>query len=231
MGPDCQQNLCSNNNMKNASPTTMQDVYTLWNYMLMNQKLEKADAILVLGSSDLRKAEYAAQLYKDGWAALLIFSGGVGRNTDGLWGKTEAEMFASIAMEKGVPQEAILIENKSTNTGENIQFTRQLLEKKGIHPKKLIVAQKPYMERRTYATLMKQWPNMDFIVTSPKLSFEDYVGEDHPAEFTIAMLVGDVQRIKEYPAKGFQIEQDIPFEVEKAYERLVEAGYTEQLIR
>jgi hypothetical protein len=44
MGPDCQQNLCSNNNMKNASPTTMQDVYTLWNYMLMNQKLEKADA-------------------------------------------------------------------------------------------------------------------------------------------------------------------------------------------
>ena len=209
----------------------MRDVKILWDYMLMNHKLEKADALLVLGSSDLRKAEYAAQLYKEGWAPLLIFSGGLGRNTKGLWGMSEAEKFASIAIENGVPEDVILIENKSTNTGENIQFTRQLLEEKGLELKKIIVVQKPYMERRTYATLMKQWQGMDFVVTSPSLSFEDYVDETHPEEFTIAMLVGDVQRIKEYPAKGFQIEQEIPQEVQEAYARLVEAGYTEQLIK
>jgi len=209
----------------------VRDVKILWDYMLMNHKLEKADALLVLGSSDLRKAEYAAQLYKEGWAPLLIFSGGLGRNTKGLWGMSEAEKFASIAIENGVPEDVILIENKSTNTGENIQFTRQLLEEKGLELKKIIVVQKPYMERRTYATLMKQWQGMDFVVTSPSLSFEDYVDETHPEEFTIAMLVGDVQRIKEYPAKGFQIEQEIPQEVQEAYARLVEAGYTEQLIK
>ena len=203
----------------------------VWDYMLMNQELEKADAILVLGSSDLRKAEYAAQLYHEGWASLLIFSGGEGRTTAGLWGMSEAEKFASIAIEKGVPPEAILLEKKSTNTGENIRFTKELLEEQGIHPKKIIVVQKPYMERRTYATFMKQWPGMDFIVTSPKISFEDYPQEGRSMEHIINMMVGDLQRIKEYPALGFQIEQEIPGSVWDAYEQLVLQGFTEQLIK
>ncbi|HRH55686.1 MAG TPA: YdcF family protein [Candidatus Paceibacterota bacterium] len=211
--------------------TTNEAAKVIWDYMLMNQKLEKADAILVLGSSDLRKAEYGAQLYHEGWAPLLIFSGGEGRTTTGLWGMTEAEKFASIAVEKGVPQETILIEKRSTNTGENIQFTRQLLEEKGIHLQKIIVAQKPYMERRTYATFMKQWPGMDFIVTSPKISFEDYPEEGRSIEHIINMMVGDLQRIKEYPALGFQIEQEIPENVWQAYEQLVREGFTEQLIK
>lgn len=211
--------------------TIEENARTIWNYMLMNHELEKADAILVLGSSDLRKAGYAAELYHAGWAPLLIFSGGEGRTTTGLWGMSEAEKFASVAMEKGVPKEAILLETKSTNTGENIQFTRQLLEEKGIELKKIIVTQKPYMERRTYATFMKQWPGMDFIVTSPKISFENYPSEGRSMEHIINMMVGDLQRIREYPAKGYQIEQDIPENVWQAYEELVAAGYTEQLIK
>lgn len=211
--------------------TTEENARTIWNYMLMNHELEKADAILVLGSSDLRKAEYAAELYHAGWAPLLIFSGGEGRTTTGLWGMSEAEKFASVAMERGVPKEAILLETKSTNTGENIQFTRQLLEEKGIELKKIIVTQKPYMERRTYATFMKQWPGMDFIVTSPKISFENYPSEGRSMEHIINMMVGDLQRIREYPAKGYQIEQDIPENVWQAYEELVAEGYTEQLIK
>lgn len=211
--------------------TTEENARTIWNYMLMNHELEKADAILVLGSSDLRKAEYAAELYHAGWAPLLIFSGGEGRTTTGLWGMSEAEKFASVAMERGVPKEAILLETKSTNTGENIQFTRQLLEEKGIELKKIIVTQKPYMERRTYATFMKQWPGMDSIVTSPKISFENYPSEGRSMEHIINMMVGDLQRIREYPAKGYQVEQDIPENVWQAYEELVAEGYTEQLIK
>jgi len=204
---------------------------TIWDYMLMNHELEKADLILVLGSSDLRKAEYAAQLYHEGWAPLVIFSGEEGRTTTGLWGMTEAEKFASVALEHGVPEEAILLEKRSTNTGENIQFTRQLLEENGIQPKKIIVVQKPYMERRTYATFKKQWQGMDFIVTSPRISFEDYPQEGRPMEHIINMMVGDLQRIKEYPALSFQIEQRIPQHIWEAYEHLAKEGYTEQLIK
>jgi uncharacterized SAM-binding protein YcdF (DUF218 family) len=204
----------------------------IWEYMHMNQPLEKADALFVLGNSDLRVADYAAQLYLDGWAPLIIFSGREGRgSTMERWGMTEAEKFAEIAMQVGVPQEAILLEKGSTNTGENVQFTKRLLEEKGIQPHKLILVQKPYMERRTYATFKKQWAGMDFIVTSPPISFEDYHTEERPKERVINMMIGDLQRIKEYPAKGFQIEQEIPKEVWDAYEELVRQGFTENLIK
>src|SRR5689334_19033955 len=92
----------------------------LWDYHHVNNTIEKADCILVLGSHDLRVAEHAAQLYLEGWAPLLIFSGGLGNFTKDLWTETEADLFAAIAIKMGVPKNAILVENKSTNTGENI---------------------------------------------------------------------------------------------------------------
>src|SRR3954470_15080530 len=90
---------------------------TLWNYHHVNNQLEKADCILVLGSHDTRVADRAAELYLDGWAPIIIFSGGLGRLTEGMWTESEADLFAKIAIKKGVPKDAILIENKSTNTG------------------------------------------------------------------------------------------------------------------
>ena len=46
----------------------------------------------------------------------------------------------------------------------------------------------------------------------------------------VAIMVGDLQRIRCYPAKGFQIHQDIPDDVWRAYEELVKAGYDKYLI-
>src|SRR5689334_17126585 len=101
---------------------------TLWNYLHMQHTLEKCDVIFTLGSHDLRVADRAAELYLEGWAPLLIFSGGLGNLTKLIWKETEADQFARIAIDKGVPAEHIIIENRSTNTGENVLFTRQLLK-------------------------------------------------------------------------------------------------------
>lgn len=202
----------------------------IWDYMHMNQKLERADGVLVLGSHDTRVGEFGAELVVDGWAPFLILSGGEGRLTKGLWGTSEAEKFASIAREKGIKEEAIVIEDKSTNTGENIRFTKQLLEDKGMELRDLIVVQKPYMERRTYATFKKQWPEMKFIVQSPPISFDDYPNDSVSKEDVINIMVGDLQRIKQYPAKGYQIEQEIPTPVWEAYEELTRRGYTKHII-
>jgi uncharacterized SAM-binding protein YcdF (DUF218 family) len=92
------------------------------------------------------------------------------------WNIPEAERFAEIAIGKSVPREKILIENKATNTGENFRFSYELLKKKGINYKKIILAQKPFMLRRTYATFKKQWPEEDvkIVLTSPPISFKDY---------------------------------------------------------
>jgi hypothetical protein len=50
------------------------------------------------------------------------------------------------------------------------------------------------------------------------------------ADDVISIMVGDLQRIREYPARGFQIAQEIPAEVWQAYEELVRAGYDRHLI-
>lgn len=203
----------------------------IWDYHHLNHALKKSDCILVLGSHDLRVAERAAQLFLDGWAPLIIFSGGLGNLTKGKWSEPEAEKFAKIAMKMGVPEDKILVENKSSNTGENIGFTRKLLSDLGIDPQKIILVQKPYMERRTYATFKKLWPEIECIVTSPQISFDDYPNEEISENEVINIMVGDLQRIRVYAKKGFQIPQEIPDEIRKAYEALVAEGYNNHLIK
>src|SRR3954453_6496668 len=203
----------------------------LWDYHHVNNSLEKSDCILVLGSHDTRVAERGAQLYLEGWAPLLIFSGGLGRLTEDMWTETEADKFAAIAVGMGVPKEAILVENRSTNTGENILFTQELLHQHNLDPQSFIVVQKPYMERRSYATFKKHWPDKTLIVTSPQISFEEYPTEEIPLERVINIMVGDLQRIKFYPEKGFQIFQEIPPDVWQAYEQLIEAGFDNHLMK
>ena len=215
-------------------PIAMDDhIHTLaekvWQYHQMNHQLEKSDAILVLCSHDKKVAERGAQLFLDGWAPLLIFAGGFGSVTKEMWSEPEANQFAEVAIGMGVPNESILIENKSTNTGENILFTRLLLAEKQIDPQKFILVQKPYMERRSFATFRKMWPEKDVLVTSPQVSFDEYLDRYSNKEFSkddvISIMVGDLQRIKAYPEKGFQIRQEIPRDVWSAYEGLVKAGY------
>jgi len=207
---------------------------TIWNYHLMNHEVAKADAILVLCSHDERVAERGAQLFLDSWAPLLIFSGGHGAITRTLWNEPEAERFARIAERLNVPRESILVEPHSTNTGENIEFTKRLLLERGLNPHKFIVVQKPYMERRSYATFRKLWPEKELIVTSPQVSFRDYLANysnaDISTEDVVSIMVGDLQRIKLYPARGYQIAQEIPDEVWGAFEGLVRAGYDKYLI-
>jgi len=203
----------------------------LWDYHHVNHTVEKAEFILVLGSHDLRVAHRAAELYFEGWASMIIFSGGLGNFTKEMWTETEADKFAAIAIKMGVPKESILVENKSTNTGENILFTQQLLAQKNLDPQSFIVVQKPYMERRSYATFKKHWPDKKLIVTSPQISFEDYPTEEIPLERVINIMVGDLQRIIIYPAKGFQIYQEVPPDVRDAYEQLIALGFNKHMMR
>jgi len=203
----------------------------LWDYNKLNQPVKKSDCILVLGSNDIRVAQRGVELFLQGLAPLIIFSGNVGILTKDMWDKPEAEIFAEEAIKMGVPKDKILIENKSTNTGDNILFTKQLLDEKGILVNSIILVQKPYMQRRAFATFKKVWPEKDVIVTAPQISFEKYPNEIVPKDVVINIMVGDTQRIKVYPEKGFQVPQEIPEKVWHAYEELVKRGFTNHLIK
>jgi len=206
----------------------------IWDYHRMKQQVDKADVILVLCSHDRKVAERGAELFLEQWAPLLIFSGGLGSITRDIWTEPEADQFAKIAIAMGVPQKRILIENRSTNTGENILFTKQLLAERNIDPQKFILVQKPYMERRSFATFRKLWPEKQVLVTSPQVSFDEYLdgfaASELSADDVINIMVGDLQRIKIYAKEGFQIHQEIPDDVWSAYEELVRAGYDQRLV-
>jgi uncharacterized SAM-binding protein YcdF (DUF218 family) len=208
---------------------------TLWDYHLMKHEIAAADGILVFCSHDERVAERAAQLFHEGWAPLLIFSGGQGSITRKLWNEPEADRFARIAIGLGVSPENILIEAQSTNTGENVEFTKRLLAERGLDLQRFIVVQKPYMERRAFATFRQLWPEKELIVTSPQVSFPEYIdtyaNRALPADDVVSIMVGDLQRIRVYPARGFQIAQEIPENVWDAFEELVRAGYDKYLIQ
>lgn len=206
----------------------------IWNYHLMHHQLEKADCIFVLGSHDPNTAEYAVDLFFDGWAPCLLFSGGTIHPAGILKNdapKSEAESFHDIAVKRGVPKAKIIIENRSTNTGENFQFTGELLKSLRLNFTKFIVVQKPYMERRTYATGIIHWKDAKLILSSQHISYHDYINKNglNKDKF-INTMVGDLQRIKIYPLKGFQIYQEIPSDVWAAFEELVKLGYNKRLI-
>ncbi|MFI5170632.1 MAG: YdcF family protein, partial [Vicinamibacterales bacterium] len=165
------------------------------------------------------------------WAPLVLMSGGLGSLTSGMWTRPEAEVFADMALGMGVPRDALLLESRSTNTGENVELSRRLLTEKGISMRSAIAVQKPYMERRTLATFGVRWPELELVVTSPQLSFDDYTSQGISRDDVIHIMVGDLQRLSVYANKGFSTPQEIPPDVAAAYEGLVAAGYTKRLLK
>jgi uncharacterized SAM-binding protein YcdF (DUF218 family) len=170
-------------------------------------------------------------VFLGGWAPLLVFSGHLGALTSAMWSRSEAEVFADVAVGLGVPPDRILIEARSTNTGENVDFSRQMLAEKGLHPRKAIAVQKPYMERRTLATFKQRWPELEVVVTSPQIAFDAYPTADIRKDDVIHIMVGDLQRLTVYGRKGWSVPQDVPAEVMEAYEQLVAAGYTRRMLK
>ena len=194
----------------------------LWDYHCIYDELQTADVIIGLGSYDTRVAKHAAKLYMQGLATWLMFTGHCGNWTKGLYRSSEAEAFAEIATAEGVPEEAILIEPKATNIGENILFSREKMVPGAISP---IFVTKPQTQRRVRATVDRQWPEAKAFVTAPPTAFEDQPTPGHDFKMLAREMTGDIRRILEYPAQGFQIAQAVPLEVMEAYDYLIAEGY------
>lgn len=206
----------------------------IWCYQNIKQRLSKVDLILILCSFDIRVAEYAAKLYLKGYAPLILFSGGQAHQDDLLatgWKISEAVKFSRVAIKLGVPSDRILIEDKSTNTGENIIFSYKLLKYRHIKVRKIIIAQKPFMLRRAYGTFKKQWlgARTKIVMTSPPFSFKNYFNRKLSKDKIINIMIGDLQRQQIYAEQGFQIKDDIPLKVWQAYKELVKIGYNKHL--
>ncbi|MFT6835865.1 MAG: uncharacterized SAM-binding protein YcdF (DUF218 family), partial [Francisellaceae bacterium] len=86
-----------------------------------------------------------------------------------MWDKPEAQMFKARAIKNGVEQHKIVTEEKSTNTGENISYSRKLLP----NAKSIIFVQKPNTILRVKLTVPLKWPNIIFYTACPSFSFPE----------------------------------------------------------
>lgn len=213
----------------------LKPLQVLWDYLGMHQKPERADIIVGFGNFNDNIARRAAELYHQGMAPKVLFSGGLGRNTSNLFTEAEAERFARVAMECGVPEHSIIKEDKSTNTAENILFVKKLLEDLEVPHGHILGVHQPFMERRIVAAMGVYWPEQSFRVTSPQVTIPEYLERAKAQGITenasISVIVGDFQRMELYAEKGWQLPQDIPEEGWKAFHELVAMGYDKQLAK
>lgn len=212
----------------------LQPLQVLWDYLCLRQTPEKADCIVGFGNFNTDIASRAAELYHQGYAPKILFTGGLGRNTQGLLPEPEAVRFARVAVDCGVPEADILLEAASTNTAENILFTRRMLSDAGLPHGRILGVHQPFMERRITAAMGVYWPDTQFFVTSPQVTVPQYLAQARQQgiseEASISVIVGDFQRMELYAQKGWQLPQHIPQETWDAFYQLVALGYDKQLV-
>ena len=191
----------------------------------------KPNFILVLGSSDLRVAEFASQYYIQNPTDFIVVSGGYGKITKDLWNVSEAKKFSDLMIKNGVPDEKIYLDEEATNTGDNIQNAKAIIQQNNLTATEGILITKPYMTKRAFNTASKQWSEIRWSSVSENISFDDYLSTVDDKDKFINVLVGDLQRIKVYGDKGFQIKENVPKNVWNSFEYLSENGFNKFVIK
>ncbi|MET7582571.1 YdcF family protein [Streptomyces microflavus] len=207
-----------------------EDARCIWSYHQMGHALKPCSVAIGLGSHDLGVADTSVDLYKRGLVPLLLFTGATSPTTRERMPRGEAVHYRERAVELGVPGSAVLVEPRARNTGENIRFARDVLEKEGVEVASVLLISKPYEERRAYATARKLWPEVEIVSASTPMTLDEYVNSIGDARLVIDMLVGALQRLMIYPDQGFMIRQPVPADVSEAYQRLRQAGFTSRLL-
>ena len=211
-------------------PEHRRAVETLWAYHDLGHVPTPTDVGIGLGSHDLGVAVRAADLWHAGIFPIILFTGANAPTTVERFPRGEAVHYREHALALGVPDHAILVETEARNTAENIVNSRAVLAEHGIAPTSVTLVSRPYQQRRAYATCRKVWPEVVVRCASLPLSLDEYVQQIGDVARVITMLVGDTQRIAVYADRGFAVPQDVPADVEAAFDHLVDAGFTGRLI-
>jgi uncharacterized SAM-binding protein YcdF (DUF218 family) len=104
---------------------------------------EMVDAIVAISGGDTNaRVNWAINLYKNGWSNKLVFSGAASDKS----GPSNAAVMKDLAVEAGVPEGNIYIDENSATTGENAKNTNNIFEQNGI--KKVILVTSAYHQRR-----------------------------------------------------------------------------------
>jgi uncharacterized SAM-binding protein YcdF (DUF218 family) len=183
------------------------------------------DAILGFGVFDLRLPVFCGELFQQGAAPRIIFTGGVGAGSGRLVAP-EAEAWRAALRQAypAIPDSAVILEPRSTNTAENIAFTSALLARDfpdlafGRGLRRVIVVASPSRLRRVRLTLAHLQPNLTVIRRLPPVSLEsEWAAYGLQGIDYIAHLAGELDRLVDYPAKGWIAAEPLPPEIAAAH--------------
>lgn len=206
----------------------LENIKILYDYMNINDQLEKSDIIMGCGCANLQIPRRCAQLYLRGYGEYIVFSGGLGKTTKKLFHKPEAQIYKEIALECGVPEQKIIVEDQSTTTPQNFKNTISILQQKKVKHNSMIIVHSVITTRRTLATAKAFLNNTKIYMTTVNTSFEEFINRLEKSQLlyeTICVLVGNIQRMIIAPQMGYQVEEVVPKEVIEAYYFLKEKGY------
>ncbi|MFE9767914.1 YdcF family protein [Streptomyces sp. NPDC005808] len=119
------------------------DATLIWNYHQMGHAVRPCAAAIGPGSHDLGVATTVADLYRAGLFPVAVFSGGNSPTTRARFPRGEAVHYREHALSLGVPDEAILVEPKAANTGQNITFSRELMAEASMEVESLLLISEP----------------------------------------------------------------------------------------
>lgn len=179
----------------------IQHVTELLGYLAVEDTPSPCDIIWALGSNDEKVPREAARLYLGNMAPLVLFSGGKGHRWTEL-AKAEADVFKEVAARQGVPEQAMIIENQSSNTGENVTFSLSMLDSACIVVASALLITIPPFQRRAHLTVETHRKSIR-CVNSP-ISWGAARQWDNAFLVHAAMLcAGEIERLQKYPGLGY----------------------------
>ena len=146
------------------------------NFIFIEDKPQKVDAIFLPGGSHPEQPEFAAELYHKGYAKWLIPSGGVSVKRDKWPGvrskadiyngdyQSDCEFFTDVFVKNGVPADAIIGENKSGHTRDNAFLSRRVVDENELEIKTAIIVCKAFHARRCLMLYQMAFPDTTFFV-------------------------------------------------------------------
>ena len=132
------------------------EIKKITDYIFLKPNPQKADLALVFGTRHQDAIKKVFELYQDSLVPMILVSGGQNRVN----GENEAFEMSKKLIDLGVNQSNIILEDQSTNSLENVLFSKRVIEKKlGFNNiKKIIAVVKHYHSRRALMTLKRHFP-------------------------------------------------------------------------
>lgn len=133
-----------------------------------NAICDEVDAIVAISGGDTdARAKQAIELYKNGWSKILIFSGAAQDKT----GPSNAAVMKKYAVDLGVPESAIRLDEYSENTKQNAENSQTIFAELGV--KKVILVTSGYHQRRAGLEFSQRATDIQ-IINSPVSKDKDW---------------------------------------------------------